>query len=159
MPHRIALISDTHDLLRPQALAFLRGARHIVHAGDVCGADVLAAVSAIAPTTAVRGNNDRGGWAAALRVRELVELDGVRVCVIHDLAELDVAEAARAGARVIVSGHSHRPRIDERDGLLFVNPGSAGPRRFSLPISAAELWIDTRSNPPSVRAQLVPLDG
>jgi hypothetical protein len=137
---RIGLISDTHNLLRPEALAFLQGCDHILHAGDVCDGAVLEALAALAPLTAVRGNNDRGAWAARLRETEQVELGGVRIHLLHDLAQLDIDPAA-AGVRVVVSGHSHQPFIDERDGVLFVNPGSAGPRRFRLPIAAGELRI------------------
>ena len=138
---RIGLISDTHGLLRPEALAFLRGCEHIVHGGDIGGTAILEALAAIAPLTAVRGNNDRDAWAEAVPETALVELDGVRLYAIHDLAQLDIDPVA-AGVRVVVSGHSHRPRAEERDGVLYLNPGSAGPRRFRLPISAADLKID-----------------
>ena len=138
---RVGLISDTHGLLRPEVLAFLAGSDHIVHGGDVCDPQVLEALRAVAPVTAVRGNNDRGAWAAALRESELVRLDGVFLYAIHDLAEIDI-EPRAAGVRVVVSGHSHRPSVEERDGVLYVNPGSAGPRRFRLPISAGELAVE-----------------
>ena len=138
---RIGLISDTHGLLRPEVLDFLRGSDHIVHGGDVCDAGVLEKLRAIAPLTAVRGNNDRGAWAAGLRESELVRLGDVFLYAIHDLAEIDI-EPRAAGVRVVVSGHSHRPSVDERDGVLYVNPGSAGPRRFRLPIAAAELAVE-----------------
>jgi putative phosphoesterase len=137
---RIGLISDTHDLLRPEALAFLAGSDRIVHGGDVCRPEVLDTLSAIAPVIAVRGNNDRGTWAARLRETELVEVGGIRLYAIHDLAQIDIDPVA-AGVAVVVSGHSHRPRVEERDGVLYVNPGSAGPRRFSLPISVGELSV------------------
>jgi hypothetical protein len=137
---RIGLISDTHDLVRPEALAFLAGSDRIVHAGDVCRAEVLDALAAIAPVIAVRGNNDRGAWAARLRESELVELAGVWLYAIHDLAQIAI-EPREAGVAVVVSGHSHRPLVERRDGVLYVNPGSAGPRRFSLPISVGELTI------------------
>jgi putative phosphoesterase len=136
-PLRVGLVSDTHDLLRPEVLAYLRGSDHIVHAGDICGEAVLAALRALAPLTVVRGNNDRGAWAAALPQAATVRLGGVAVHVIHDLKEL----ALPAGVRVVVSGHSHQPKVQEREGVLYVNPGSAGPRRFKLPISAGELRI------------------
>lgn len=139
--HRIGLISDTHGLLRPEALAFLRGCEHIVHGGDIGDARILEALAAIAPLTAVRGNNDRDAWAEVMPEMALIELGGVRLYAIHDLAQLDIDPVA-AGIRVVVAGHSHRPRVEERDGVLYVNPGSAGPRRFRLPISAAELKID-----------------
>ena len=141
MSTRIGLISDTHGLLRPDAVAFLRGCDHIVHAGDICERAVLDALDAIAPTTAVRGNNDRGTWAASLRESELVEIGAIVLYVVHDIAAIDIDPGA-AGVRVVVSGHSHQPSAVERDGVLFVNPGSAGPRRFKLPISIAELVVD-----------------
>ncbi len=140
MSTRIGLLSDTHGLLRPDAVAFLRGCDHIVHAGDICERAVLDALDAIAPTTAVRGNNDRGTWAASLRESELVEIGGIVLYVVHDIAAIDIDPEA-AGVRVVVSGHSHQPSAVERDGVLFVNPGSAGPRRFKLPISIAELVV------------------
>jgi hypothetical protein len=151
---RIGLVSDTHGLLRPEALGFLAGSDFIVHAGDVCEAAVLETLAAIAPLVAVRGNNDRGAWAGSLRESELVEIGGQFVYVVHDIAGLDIDPAA-AGVRVVVSGHSHRPSVDERDGVLYVNPGSAGPRRFSLPVSVAELRIEGDS----VTARIVELCG
>ncbi len=138
---RIGLISDTHNLLRPQALALLAGSDHIIHAGDICDADVLDALRRIAPVTAVRGNNDRGAWASCLRETELIRLGAACLCVIHDLAQLDIDPPA-CGVQVVVCGHSHKPLVERRDGVLYVNPGSAGPRRFKLPISLAELWIE-----------------
>ena len=147
MALRVGLVSDTHDLLRPEVLEYLRGSDHIVHAGDICGEAVLAALRELAPLTVVRGNNDRGAWAAALPESATVRLGGVAVHVIHDLKELELP----AGVRVVVSGHSHRPMVQEREGVLHVNPGSAGPRRFKLPISAGELRIAGAS----VTAQLV----
>jgi uncharacterized protein len=138
---RVGLISDTHGLLRLEAAAFLRGSDLIVHAGDIGDPAVLAALRAIAPTTAVRGNNDRGAWADALRESERIEVGGIVLYAIHDLDAIDIDPAA-AGVRVVVSGHSHRPCREERGGVLFVNPGSAGPRRFSLPISIAELNVE-----------------
>ena len=139
-PFRIGLISDTHDLVRPEALEFLAGSDHIVHGGDVCRPEVLDALAAIAPVTAVRGNNDRGAWAARLRESELVELGGVWLYAIHDLAQIEIDPVA-AGVAVVVSGHSHRPAVERRGGVLYVNPGSAGPRRFKLPISVGELLL------------------
>jgi putative phosphoesterase len=136
----IGLISDTHDLLRPQARHVLAGVAHIVHAGDVCDARVLSELADIAPVTAVRGNNDRGAWARELQATALVEIGGVSLYVLHDLAELDIDPRA-AGVQAVIYGHSHQPRIDERDGVLFINPGSAGPRRFKLPISMGFLEI------------------
>lgn len=135
---RIGLISDTHGLLRAEVLEYLRGSDRILHAGDICGPEVLQALGELAPVTAVRGNNDRGGWADALEQATTVEWEGVAIHVVHDLKELVLPQ----GARVVVTGHSHKPRVEERAGVLYVNPGSAGPRRFSLPISAGELRID-----------------
>jgi putative phosphoesterase len=137
---RVGLISDTHGLLRPEAVEFLRGADLIVHAGDICDPAILEALAALAPLTAVRGNNDRGAWADRLRESEFVPVGKLMLYVIHDLAQIDIDPGA-AGVRVVVSGHSHKPSIDERDGVLHVNPGSAGPRRFRLPIAVAELQI------------------
>ena len=138
---RVGLISDTHGLLRPEAVERLRGAAHIVHAGDIGAPEILTGLRALAPLTAVRGNNDRDPWARAVRASESVRIGAVRLYVVHDLAELDIDPAA-AGFRVVVSGHSHRPRIEARDGVLYVNPGSAGPRRFRLPVAVARLEID-----------------
>jgi putative phosphoesterase len=140
MATRIGLISDTHGLLRPEALAFLQGSDLIVHAGDIGGPDILQALSAIAPLTVVRGNNDRGPWAASIRETEWLQAAGINLYAIHDLAQLDVDPAA-AGIQVVVSGHSHQPRVDRREGVLYVNPGSPGPRRFRLPISIGELLL------------------
>jgi hypothetical protein len=138
---RIGVISDTHSLLRPEALAFLQGCEHIVHGGDIGEARILEALAAIAPLTVVRGNNDTAPWAEKIRETERVEIAGVRLYAIHDLAQLDIDPAAE-GIHVVVSGHSHRPLAQERGGVLYLNPGSAGPRRFTLPISAAELTIE-----------------
>jgi len=137
---RIGLISDTHDLLRPQAIDFLRGSDFIIHAGDICDSTVIDELARIAPVTVVRGNNDRGTWANALPETELVKFGGIFIHVIHDLSQLDI-DPNGAGVRVVVSGHSHKPVIEHRDGVVFVNPGSAGPRRFKLPISVAELVV------------------
>jgi putative phosphoesterase len=149
---RIGLISDTHGLLRPEAVTFLRGSDRIVHAGDIGDAHVLTELSALAQVTAVRGNIDKGPWAEAIADTETVQVDGVFIYVIHDVAELDLDPVA-AGFHVVVSGHSHRPSVRERDGVLYVNPGSSGPRRFKLPVAVAELEVDGRS----VQAKLVEL--
>jgi uncharacterized protein len=151
---RVGLISDTHGLLRPAALAFLAGSDHIVHGGDVCDASVLEALAAIAPVTAVRGNNDHGAWASRLPETALFPLGEILVYAVHDLDRLDIDPGA-AGVQVVVSGHSHRPLVERREGVLFVNPGSAGPRRFTLPISLGELTIAGRV----VSARIVELDG
>jgi hypothetical protein len=138
---RIGLISDTHGLLRPEAQAFLRGSDHIIHAGDVCDPEILESLASLAPLTAVRGNCDRGAWASNLREAEMLDLEGVRILVCHDLSSLGV-DPGVAGIRVIVSGHSHQPLVEERSGVLFVNPGSAGPRRFRLPVAVGELVVE-----------------
>jgi uncharacterized protein len=151
---RVGVISDTHGLLRPEASALLRGCDYIVHGGDIGGEALLQELSALAPTTAVRGNNDKGSWAETLPEAELVKFEDVSVYVIHDLAQLDI-EPQAVGVGVIVSGHSHQPRIEEREGVLYVNPGSAGPRRFKLPISVAELNIQGKS----VKSRIVELFG
>ena len=139
-PLRIGLISDTPGLLRPEALAWLAGCDHIVHAGDIGDAGILQQLRVLAPLTAVRGNNDHGAWAAALRHAESLRLGDIGLHVLHDLADLAIDPAA-AGLHVVVSGHSHQPQVSRRDGVLYVNPGSAGPRRFRLPIAVAELQV------------------
>jgi len=138
--HRIGLISDTHGLLRPEARFALSGVSRIIHAGDICNAGVLEQLEEIAPVVAVRGNNDRGDWARRLQEKEVLEVGGVKVVVVHDLQDLDIDPAAE-GIKVVVSGHSHRPVVKKERGVLFVNPGSAGPRRFRLPISVGFLEI------------------
>lgn len=138
---RIGVISDTHGLLRPEAMAALQGCDAILHGGDIGSLDILAQLATVAPTTAVRGNNDKGPWATALPEREWIEIDDVLIHLLHDIADLDVDPAA-AGLQVIITGHSHRPVIEERDGILYLNPGSAGPRRFKLPVTVAILDID-----------------
>ena len=138
---RIGLISDTHGLLRPQVLSFLRGSDRILHAGDICEPAVLHELARIAPVTAVRGNNDRGPWAQRLSQVEWVTVERVAIFLIHDLAELPQHAPAQS-ARVLLSGHSHKPLVQEHAGVLYVNPGSAGPRRFKLPIAAGGLWVD-----------------
>lgn len=138
--HRIGLISDTHGLVRPEALAFLQGSHWIVHAGDIVDPAILARLAEIAPVTAVRGNNDVGAWAAALREVEDLQCGGVRLRVLHDRADLRTDPAAE-GVRIVVTGHSHRPLAEERGGVLYINPGSAGPRRFKLPVSVGELTV------------------
>ena len=149
---RVGLISDTHGLLRPEALAFLRGSDFIVHAGDVGDAEVIEALRALAPVTVVRGNNDTGPWANGIAQTEGLQVGDVSIYVLHNLAELDLDPVA-AGFQVVVSGHSHHPLLERRDGVLYVNPGSAGPRRFKLPIAVGELQIVGRS----VDARIVPL--
>jgi putative phosphoesterase len=150
---RIAIISDTHGLLRPEAVAFLRGSDFIVHAGDIGNAGVLSALRALAPLTVVRGNNDSGPWADAIPESDVLQLGELSILVLHNLQELDLDPVA-GGIRVVVSGHTHQPKIEERDGVLYVNPGSCGPRRFKLPIAVAEMKVAG----PAVKAQIVSLD-
>jgi len=140
---RIGVISDTHGLVRPEALRALRGADLIVHAGDVGAPEVLDALRAVAPVVAVRGNNDRGRWARSLAETEVVERAGRSLYVLHDVKTLDVDPRA-AGYDAVIAGHSHQPRVERRDGVLYLNPGSAGPRRFRLPIFVARLEIGAR---------------
>jgi putative phosphoesterase len=144
----IGLISDTHGLLRPDALRALAGSELIIHAGDVGKPEILRDLEAIAPVFAVRGNIDRGEWASPLPMTGVVEADGVRIYVLHDIHELDLDPAA-AGFGIVVSGHSHKASSEERSGVLYVNPGSAGPRRFRLPITLARL--DLRRPPWDLR--------
>ncbi|MCC8405409.1 metallophosphatase family protein [Paraburkholderia sp. MMS20-SJTN17] len=138
---RIGLISDTHNLVRPEAMRYLDGCDAIIHAGDICNTDVLDKLAKIAPLTAVRGNNDSGEWAASLPTHARLTVQQVTILVVHDIADLDCAPRDE-GVRVVVSGHSHKPSIAERDGVLYVNPGSAGPRRFKLPVCAGTLMVE-----------------
>lgn len=137
----IGVISDTHGLLRPEALNRLRGSEHIIHAGDIGGPDILRELKKIAPVTAVRGNVDRGEWARRIPEFEVVEAGGLTLYVRHILEELDVKPAA-AGFAAVIYGHSHVPKQEHKNGVLFFNPGSAGPRRFDLPVSVGRLKID-----------------
>jgi putative phosphoesterase len=136
----IGVISDTHSLMRPEALDALAGSNMILHAGDIGSPDVLARLASIAPVTAVRGNNDKGFWANDLAEAELVEVDGASIYLLHDLKTLDL-EPSAADISVVVSGHSHQPAKELRDGVLYFNPGSAGPRRFRLPIAVGRLTV------------------
>jgi putative phosphoesterase len=136
----VGIISDTHGLVRPEAVEALHGVELIVHAGDVGGPQVLEALRGVAPVVAVRGNNDKGEWAERLADREIVRVSTVSAYVLHDLKDLDI-DPPGAGFRVVISGHSHKPSVEERRGVLYVNPGSAGPRRFTLPISVALLRV------------------
>jgi hypothetical protein len=141
---RIGLISDTHGLVRPEALRFLAGSDAIVHAGDIGKPEVLQALQAIAPLHAIRGNNDTGAWAKDLPDTVAVELGGVRLFVLHDLHTLRDFPPPE-GTQVVVCGHSHKPSVQPHaGGFLVVNPGSAGPRRFTLPVSAGELLVEAR---------------
>ena len=152
---RIALgvISDTHGLLRPKAVEALRGSDRILHAGDIGAPEILEALAKIAPVTAVRGNVDTASWARGLPETEVVEAGGVSVYMVHDLGQLDLKPEA-AGFRVVVYGHSHHPKIEEKNGVLYFNPGSAGPRRFRFPVSVGRLTIAAGK----VQAELVELE-
>ncbi|KTT41641.1 phosphodiesterase [Pseudomonas oryzihabitans] len=140
-PYRVGLIADTHGLLRPEAVAALAGSDFILHAGDIGKPEILAALRELAPLAVVRGNNDDLPWADDIPERVTLTLAGVGIHMLHILPELDLA-AVDAPVRVVISGHSHKPLIEERDGVLYVNPGSAGPRRFRLPISVGRLTLD-----------------
>ena len=137
---RIGLISDTHGLLRPEALERLSGADHIIHAGDIGRPEIIEVLRALAPTTAIRGNIDRGAWADAFPHVARARLGGLSIHVVHALADLDL-EGLGADVAAVVSGHTHRPMVERRGGLLLLNPGSAGPKRFKLPITVASLWV------------------
>ena len=142
MPARavIGLISDTHGLIRPEALEALRGSDLVIHCGDVGDPVVLAALRTLAPVRAIRGNNDRGPWSKRLPAQDLVEVGGHAIRVLHNLAELE-PDTDAAGLTAVVFGHSHKPLIEKRGGVLFINPGSAGPRRFNLPVTVATLAL------------------
>lgn len=138
----IGVISDTHGLLRSEAVAALRGSEHIIHAGDVGAPEILDQLREIAPVTAVRGNIDKAAWARKLPETEVMEFRGRSLYVLHDLAKLDLKPAA-AEVKAVIYGHSHVPKQEERDGVLYFNPGSAGPRRFKLPISVGRLLVES----------------
>ena len=155
MPARafvVGVISDTHGLLRAEAVDALRGSDMIIHAGDVGKSEVIDRLREVAPLRVVRGNIDRKSWAAALPMTDVVEVGDHRFFVLHDIADLDVDPVA-AGFAAVVFGHSHRPSIETRNGVLFLNPGSAGPRRFKLPITVARVKTSGRH----IRADIVDL--
>jgi uncharacterized protein len=140
-PILIGVISDTHGFLRPEAIAALRGSEHVIHAGDVGSPEILETLAAIAPVTAVRGNIDKAAWSRKLPETAVLELGGISIYVLHDLARLDLKPRA-AGFSAVVSGHTHVPKQEARDGVLYFNPGSAGPRRFKLPVSVGRLIVE-----------------
>ena len=140
----IGVISDTHGLLRPEAIEALRGSEHIIHAGDVGSPEILEKLSRIAPVIAVRGNIDKEAWSRRIPETQVLEVGGVSIYVLHDLAQLDLKPKA-AGFSVVVSGHTHVPKQETRDGVLYFNPGSAGPRRFKLPVSLGRLVLEAGS--------------
>lgn len=144
LPSLLGIISDTHGLLRPEAVAALEGSDLILHAGDVGKAEILDELRRIAPVIAVRGNIDRDPWAEQLPPRAIVGAASARILMLHNLQELDL-DPAVAGFNIVVSGHSHKPAEVERNGVLYLNPGSAGPRRFKLPVTVAKL--DLRRSP------------
>lgn len=152
---RIGLISDTHGLIREEALAFLWGCERIIHAGDIGGPEVLTALDSIAPVVAVRGNNDTGAWADALPEVLQLQMESASIYVLHDMAQLDLAPLPE-GVNVVICGHSHRPVVQRREGVIYVNPGSAGPRRFNLPISVGELIIKKNAVTPRIISLDVP---
>jgi putative phosphoesterase len=140
----IGVISDTHGLVRPQALQALRGVDLIIHAGDIGAPEVVDALKRIAPVVAIKGNNDNEGWATSLPDTKLVQLNAAKLYVIHNVRELDLDPVAR-GIQVVISGHSHKPSVVKRDGVLYLNPGSAGPRRFKLPVAVAKLTVHLKT--------------
>jgi|SRR5271167_171366 len=140
-PILIGVISDTHGLLRPEALETLRGSEHIIHAGDVGAPEILETLATLAPLTAIRGNIDKAAWSSKLAETEVVEIAGISIYVLHDLAQLDLKPDA-AGFDVVIYGHSHVPKQETRDGVLYFNPGSAGPRRFRLPVSLGRVLVE-----------------
>ena len=139
-------------MLRPEALAALRGSEHIIHAGDVGAPEILDELAAIAPVTAVRGNVDKGAWARKLRETEVAEFGGISVYILHDLSQLDLKPEA-AGFSIVIYGHSHVPKQETRRGVIYFNPGSAGPRRFKLPVSVGKLII----NAGNVSSEIIPI--
>jgi hypothetical protein len=149
----IGIISDTHGLLRPEALEALRGSDLILHAGDIGAPEILERLRTIADLVAIKGNNDRAAWARGIAETATVNVESVEIYIIHNVHDLDFNPAV-AGFRVVVSGHSHMPAVAERNGVMYLNPGSAGPRRFKLPIAVARLQIDQRS----LRAEIISLD-
>lgn len=148
----VGVISDTHGLLRPEAIEALRGSDHIVHAGDVGAPGILDELCVLAPVTAVRGNIDKGALAKRLPENAVLEIAGISIYVLHDLAQLDLKPKA-AGFGVVVNGHSHVPKQETRGGVLYFNPGSAGPRRFKLPVNVGKLILEDGR----VRGELVAL--
>ncbi len=151
-PILIGVISDTHGLLRPEAVDALRGTEHIIHAGDVGAPEILEKLADLAPLTAIRGNIDTPAWARKLPETQVIELGGISIYILHDLAHLDLKPEA-AGFKIVISGHSHVPKQETRNGVLYLNPGSAGPRRFKLPVSVGKLRVIAGE----VRGEIVPI--
>ena len=140
---RVGLISDTHGLLRPEALGALKGSELIIHAGDIGKPEVLESLTSIAPVIAIRGNNDRGPWMKKLPDVFNAEINGVKIHVIHNVKEME-SDPLGDGFKLVVSGHTHKPSAVNRDGIVFINPGSAGPRRFKLPVTVARLNLGSK---------------
>ncbi len=145
----IGVISDTHGLLRPEAVSALRGSDQILHAGDVGDQEILSTLTTIAPVTAVRGNVDTAPWSRDLPLTEAIEVGGLLIYMLHDIGKLDLKLQASV-FRAVVYGHSHQPKIEEKNGVLFFNPGSAGPRRFTKPITIGRLTIEAREVRPEI---------
>lgn len=145
----IGVISDTHGLLRPEALEALRGSELLIHAGDVGDFAILRKLAKIAPVRAIRGNIDRQPWAQSLPETDVVEIAGISLYVLHDVKQLDLSPRA-AGFAAVISGHSHKPSMETRDGILYFNPGSAGPRRFTLPITVGRLTLSNGTLAPEI---------
>jgi putative phosphoesterase len=145
----LGVISDTHGLMRPEAIAALRGSDLIIHAGDVGKPDVLDRLREIAPTFAIRGNVDGGAWADRLPPTDIVEVGALLFYVVHNIADLDI-DPPTAGFAAVVFGHSHKPAIETRDGVLYLNPGAAGPRRFKLPVTVARVRVEGREVVPEI---------
>jgi uncharacterized protein len=139
----VGLISDTHGILRSEALTALRGSDLIIHAGDVGDPEILDQLGAIAPVVAVRGNIDKAGWASRLQMTAVVEAGPAVIYVLHDIGDLDL-DPASADFDIVVSGHSHKPSKNSRSGVLYINPGSAGPRRFKLPVTVARITLSQK---------------
>lgn len=151
---RIGVISDTHGLLRPQALAALRDCDRIIHAGDIGDPEILAALASIAPLTAIRGNVDREPWAREIPPTNVLEVENISIYILHNLAELDLQPEA-AGFAAVVYGHSHAPKQETKNGVMYFNPGSAGPKRFQLPVSVGRLVVERGA----VRGEILHLIG
>lgn len=146
---KLGVISDTHGLLRPEAVAALQGSEYIIHAGDIGSEEIIPALEAIAPVAAIRGNIDKASWTKKYPVEDTIELENHLIYVIHDVNEINLSPA-KAKISLVISGHSHKPGFKEKNGVIYLNPGSAGPRRFSLPISIATVEIATKKIIPQI---------
>jgi putative phosphoesterase len=153
---KLGVISDTHGLLRPEAVEALRGSDYIIHAGDIGAEDIIPTLQAIAPVSAIRGNVDHADWTKQYPFDDFIELDGHLIYVIHDVSEINISPL-KANVGLVISGHSHKPGINEQNGVIYLNPGSAGPRRFKLPISVATVEITKRKIIPQIH-ELIPIE-